>query len=70
MGVILLDNQLTVDIFRNKEFVSNIPPAPEPLILKSNGGELIAHLIANVADYDEPVWFSKKLITNIFTLKK
>jgi hypothetical protein len=60
---------LTVDIFCNKEFVSNIQLAPEPLILKSNGGEIIAHHIANVADYNEPVWFSKKAITNIFTLK-
>jgi hypothetical protein len=39
------------------------------LILKSNSGKLIAHHIANVADYDEPVWFSKKAITHIFTLK-
>jgi hypothetical protein len=54
-GVVLLDNQLTVDIFCNKEFISNIHPAPEPLILKSNGGELMAHHIVNVADYDEPV---------------
>jgi hypothetical protein len=68
-GVILLNNQSTVNMFCNKEFISNIQPAPEPLILKSNGAELIAHHIADVADCDEPVWFSKKAITNIFTLK-
>ncbi len=68
-AVVLLNNQLTVDIFCNKEFVSNIQLAPKPLILKSNGGELIAYHIADVADYDEPVWFSKKAITNIFTQK-
>jgi hypothetical protein len=68
-GVLLLNNQSNVDIFCNKEFVSNIRQAPEPLILNSNSGELITHHIANVADYDEPVWFSKKAITNIFMLK-
>ncbi len=68
-AVVLLDNQSTVNIFCNKEFASNIRLAPEPLILKSNGSELISHHITNVADYDEPVWFSKKAITNIFMLK-
>jgi hypothetical protein len=68
-GVVFLDNQSTVDIFCNKEFVSNIRLAPEPLILKSNGNELITHHIANVTDYDEPVWFSMKAIANIFMLK-
>jgi hypothetical protein len=54
-GVVLLDNQSTVNSFYNKEFISNIRLAPEPLILKSNSSELIAHHITNVADYDEPV---------------
>ncbi len=30
---------------------------------------MIVHHIADVADYDEPVWFSKKAIANIFALK-
>jgi hypothetical protein len=68
-GVVLLNNQSTVSILCTKEFVSNIRLAPELLILKSNGGELIAHHIANVVDYDESVWFSKKAIASIFMLK-
>jgi hypothetical protein len=37
--------------------------------MKSNGGELIIYHITDVADYDEPVWFLKKAIANIFSLK-
>jgi hypothetical protein len=44
-------------------------PLPEPLTLKSNSGELIIYDIANVDDYDEPVWFSMQAIANIFALK-
>jgi hypothetical protein len=67
--VILLDNQSTIDIFCNKNFVRNIPLAPELLTLKSNGGELLVYHIADVNDYAEPVMFSKKAIANIIVLK-
>ena len=39
------------------------------MTLKSNGGELLVHHIADVNNYAEPVWFSKRAIANIFALK-
>jgi hypothetical protein len=38
--VILLDSQLTVSVFCNADYVSDIKRAKHPLILQSNGGSL------------------------------
>ena len=68
--VILLDNQSTMSLFCNKSLVSNIQGSKEPLTLQSNGGWMKVHQIADIGRGQSPVWFSKRAITNILSLKE
>jgi hypothetical protein len=64
--VVLLDNQSTVSLFCNKEMVTNIRKAKRPMKLKSNGGSMGAHKIADIGE-DQSVWFSDEAIANILS---
>ena len=65
---LLLDNQSSVLVFCNPEYVKNIRAAERELSLQSNGGTLP---IKNIADYDgfeELVWFFQNAMTSILSL--
>jgi hypothetical protein len=68
--VILLDNQSTMSLFCNKSLVTNIQDSEETLMLQSNGGSMKVHQIADIGRGQLPVWFSKRAITNILSLKE
>ena len=68
--VILLDNQATMALFRNKSLVSTTFESKTPIRLKSNGGTMKVNHKEKINGYERPVWFSKDAITNIIVLKK
>jgi len=68
-NVMLLDNQSTVDIFCNDNYVVNIREVPEKLNLTTNAGVLTTNLKADVPGYGT-VWFSPYAITNIFSFAR
>ena len=67
--VILLDNQSTVSLFCNPQFASDYVKVDKPLHLQSNGSTVTVYRKAEIGDGDTKVWFSKKAITNILSLK-
>jgi hypothetical protein len=65
---LLLDNQSSVHVFCNREYVDNIRAAERELSLKSNGGTLPISDIANFNGFEEAVWYSNDAMTNILSL--
>ena len=67
---LLLDNQSSVHVFCNPEYVSDIRAAAWEMQLKSNGGKLPITEIADFEGFEEAVWFSERAMTNILSLAR
>ncbi len=65
---IILDNGSTVDLFSNRDFVTNVKTSNQAMELHTNSGSKINRQKADIPGYGE-VWYDQDAIANIFSLK-
>ncbi len=65
--VVLLDNQSTMDLYGNKDFLCDIRKSKK-MVLSSNGGTMTVDHHATLEGYGD-VWYSPDAITNILSFK-
>ncbi len=64
---LLLENQSSVHIMCNPNFVDNIWEASQQMVLKSNGGKLPINEVANFEGFEWERWFSRDAMTNLLS---
>ena len=67
---ILLDNQSTCHIFKDRHLLSNIHPAERPIAVQSTGGVSYAWEVGYIRNFSDPVWVCDGGIANILSFAK
>ena len=58
-----------MSLFCNKQLVKNIQKSKKLMLLKNNRGYMSKVMIADIWEDQALIWFSKKAIANILSLK-
>jgi len=66
---VVLDNQSTIDVFQNKNLLTNIRDSGKMLKIHCNVGVATTSLVGYLPGYGE-VWFYEKGIANILSLSR
>ena len=65
---ILLDSQLTINIFKNPIFLTNIHKSSSgELCVLTNGGVCVSHLVSTLPNFSN-VWYNPRSLANILSL--
>ena len=65
----ILDNQSTVNILRNREYLENIWQIKNYVVIKCNAGTQTTNWMGDFPGYPELVWYDPGGIANIISLK-
>jgi len=67
---ILLDSQSTVDVFCNRDLLSNIRVSDTECRISCNAGVVVVRMIGDLGGYPSPVWYHPDGIANILSLHR
>jgi hypothetical protein len=66
--VILLDSQSSIDVFCNRNLVTDVTYSPKKMHILGHGSAITARRTASIIGYNQKVWYCKKAATNILGL--
>ena len=67
---ILLDNQSTCHVFKDRALLSGIREAPHPIVIHSTGGTSLATQVGYIRNFPDPVWICETGIANILSFAR
>jgi len=67
---VILDNQSTVNVFRNKKYLRNIRQVDTHVVIRCNAGSRTTNWVGDFPGFPEPVWYDPGGIANIISFDK